>query len=147
MGAGASLLHEDDYRHFLELGPVVQQEWLRRIPRKEMPELQERTHDLPAAVRINLLALVRETSSRSGGPRLVPESPPPEILGMDHGPSAGLVLEASRPFVEKPFVPDNEADRLALEIADGNLTQPCQQHHHKHMVTSKQPVIIRFVCG
>jgi hypothetical protein len=42
MGSGGSILHEDDYKHFLTLGPVVQQEWLRRIPASEINDFQVR---------------------------------------------------------------------------------------------------------
>ena len=43
MGAGASLLDEDDYQHFLQLNDYqLQQYWLRRVPKNELPDLIER---------------------------------------------------------------------------------------------------------
>eukprot|EP00614_Pseudopedinella_elastica_P030245 CAMPEP_0172635902 /NCGR_PEP_ID=MMETSP1068-20121228/201520_1 /TAXON_ID=35684 /ORGANISM="Pseudopedinella elastica, Strain CCMP716" /LENGTH=308 /DNA_ID=CAMNT_0013448235 /DNA_START=180 /DNA_END=1103 /DNA_ORIENTATION=- len=64
MGAGASLLHEEDYEHFLELGPVEQYKWLRKIPKGEVAELMERTKVLDSHDRINILKLLRQSNLR-----------------------------------------------------------------------------------
>lgn len=65
MGSGVSQLHEDDYKHFLELSPLAQQQWLRQIPPKEIPELIERTHFISKEDQHLLLNSVRDLKSRS----------------------------------------------------------------------------------
>ena len=67
MGAGASLLDEDDYQHFLQLDDYqLQQYWLRRVPKNELPDLIERATYLSDAQRMNFLHMIRESSSRAG---------------------------------------------------------------------------------
>jgi hypothetical protein len=65
MGSGASQLHEDDYKHFLDLAPMAQQQWLRQIPRKEIPELIDRASFMSKEDQHLLLNSVRDLKSRS----------------------------------------------------------------------------------
>jgi hypothetical protein len=84
MGAGASLLHDDDYKQFLTLSTVDQQFWLRSVPPNEMDDLRERTMSIPSIDCIQLLSLIRESVSR-GCSLEKNKNPHPSIGLMDEG--------------------------------------------------------------
>ena len=106
-------------KHFLELRPVLQQEWLRKIPADELPALQERTFSLDPADRLKLLSLLRDKNAPRSRSQTRATMTPDEF----DGPSRGLMREAARPYVEEDF--GAEVDGLAMSYAnDDYLSAP-----------------------
>jgi len=128
MGSGASSLHEEEYSMFLELQPSTQQYWLRKIPPDELLQLQERTYDLPPAVRIPLLQMVRDVTSRGGSRPVTRDS----LLSVPSQESPEQVL-----VTESKQKANKAAEDERMELLNGMIDAQRGEQAGKNVVALK----------